>query len=249
MRLQIVVLVTTMILPGAPVVAFADTVTLRNGQKVDGTFLGGTSRQVQFQDNKGKTLTLALGDIAGMTFTAPPPPAPQPKPAGRAIQVPAGTIINVRIIDGIEVDLSKPGQTYRASVDDPLMMGGRVVIPRGAEVTLQAAAVKQAGRLKGSDEISLKMNSISVNGKHFDVVTEPVTEKGGSEGKKTARRTIGVAGLGAAIGGIAGGGTGAAIGAVTGAGVGLAASAGGQSLKIPPETRFQFRLAAAVNIN
>jgi hypothetical protein len=101
---------------------------------------------------------------------------------------------------------------------------------------------------KAATEISLKINSITANGKRFDVVTDPVTQKGGSEGKKTARRTIGVAGLGAAIGGAAGGGHGAAIGAAAGAGAGLAASAGGQTLKIPSETRLQFRLSSAVNI-
>jgi hypothetical protein len=229
--------------------AVADTVLLRSGQKMDGTFLGGTARQLQFQDSKGRTLTLPLGDVSAMTFTAPPPPPPPPKSSGAPLQLPAGTIVNVRIIDAINVDVSKPGETYRASIDDPVMMGGNVVIPRGADVTLQAAAVKQAGRLKGSDEISLKINSITAHGKRIDVVTEPVTQKGGSEGKKTARRTIGVAGLGAAIGGIAGGGSGAAIGAAAGAGAGLAASAGGQTLKIPSETRLQFRLASSVNIN
>jgi len=247
MRSQTALLAMTTILLGAA--ARADTLTLRNGQHVDGTFLGGSTLQVQFQDAKGGILVIPVGNVAGMTFTAPPPPPPPPKPSGRTIQVPAGTVIHVRIIDAINVDLSKPGQTYRASVDDPVMMGGNAVIPRGADVTLQAAAVKQAGKFKGSDEITLKINTITVNGKRFDVVTEPLLQKGGSEGKKTARRTVGVAGLGAAIGGIAGGGAGAAIGAAAGAGVGVAASAGGQSLKIPSETRFQFRLASDVNIN
>jgi hypothetical protein len=229
-------------------VASADTVTLRNGQKLNGTFLSGSPTQVQFQTNDGKKLTIQIGDIMGMTFTAPPPPPPPPRPAGRVVTVPAGTLLNVRIIDGINVDLSQPGQLYRASIDDPLMMNGNVVIPRGADVMLQAAAVEQSGRFKGSDAISLKINTITVNGKKFDIVTEPVTQKGGSEGKKTARRVIGVAGLGAAIGGIAGGGTGAAIGAVSGAAVGTAASAGKQTLKIPAETRFQFRVASDFKI-
>jgi len=247
MKLQSALLIATISAAGVGV-SFADTVMLRAGQKIDGTFLGGTARQVQFQDRTGKTLNIPVGEVSGMTFTAPPPPPPPPKAAGPAVQLPAGTMVHVRIIDAINVDLSKPGQTYRASIDDPIMIGGNVVIPRGADVTLQAAAVKQAGRMKGSDEISLKINTITANGKRFDVVTDPVTQKGGSEGKKTARRTIGVAGLGAAIGGIAGGGHGAAIGAAAGAGVGLAASAGGQTLKIPSETRLQFRLSSSVNI-
>ena len=250
MKLETVSLVTMLFLAGAFNTGYADTLTLRNGQKVDGTYVGGTTRQINFADRNGKTLTLAVGEIAGMTFSAPPPPPPPPKaaPQGAAVTVPAGTMISVRLIDAIAVDAAKAGQTFRGSVDDPIMLGGNTVIPRGADVVLQATAVNQAGRFKGSDEISLKVNAISFAGKRFDVVTDAVTQKGGGEGKKTARRTLGVAGLGAAIGGIAGGGDGAAVGAAVGAGVGVAASAGGQHLTIPSESRLQFRLAAAVNI-
>jgi hypothetical protein len=59
----------------------------------------------------------------------------------------------------------------------------------------------------------------------------------------------GGAGLGAIVGGIAGGGKGAAIGAAIGGGTGAAVSAGGQEhLVLPAETRLQFKLSAAVNI-
>ena len=241
-------LVASSLLLAVPMHCLADTVTLRNGAKLEGTFVGGSAQKVQIVDSKGKTLTIAVGDVASMSFSAPPPAPPPPKASGKAVQLPAGTPINVRLVDGIDVDAATSGQVYRATIDDPILMGGATVVPRGAEVALQAAAVKQAGRFKGSDEISLKVNSITVNGKKFDVVTEAVAQKGGSEGKKTARRTIGVAGLGAAIGGIAGGGEAAAIGALAGAGAGAAASAGGQSLKIPAETRLQFKLSSAVNI-
>src|SRR5258708_21356922 len=94
MRLQTGLLATTVLL-GAQTAALADTVTLRSGQKVDGTFLGGTARQVEFQDNKGKTLTLPVGEIAGMIFTAPPPPPRPPQAAGRAIHVPPAHIIKL----------------------------------------------------------------------------------------------------------------------------------------------------------
>lgn len=248
MRFQSGLLVATM-LAGSTAAVFGDTVFLRNGKKLEGTFLGGTVSQLQFQDTaSGKTTVIKLGDIEAIEFSAPPPPPPPQKTPGAAVQLPAGTPINIRLSSAINVDLAKPGQLYHGSIDDPVMVGGTTIIPRGADVTMQAATVKQAGRFKGSDEISLKINSISIKGKQVDVVTDPLTQKGGSEGKKTARRTAGTAGLGAAIGGIAGGGKGAAIGAVAGAGVGAAASAGGQTLMIPAETRLQFRLAAAVNI-
>jgi hypothetical protein len=130
-------------------------------------------------------------------------------------------------------------------VDDPVMQGGVVIVPRGAEVVMVAASVKQGGRFKGSDLVELKVNSISVGRRSYAVVTSVTKSESGGEGKKTARKVIGGAGLGAIIGGIAGGGTGAAIGAVAGGATGTAVAASAQPhLKIPPETRLEFELFA-----
>ena len=60
---------------------------------------------------------------------------------------------------------------------------------------------------------------------------------------------LGGAGLGAIIGGIAGGGTGAAIGAAVGGTGGAVISASGeQHLKVPAETRLEFKLESDVKI-
>jgi outer membrane lipoprotein SlyB len=73
--------------------------------------------------------------------------------------------------------------------------------------------------------------------------------KSGGEGKKTAGKVLGGAGLGAIIGGIAGGGTGAAIGTLVGAAGGTAIAANGQPhLKVPAETRLQFQFASDWNV-
>jgi hypothetical protein len=165
------------------------------------------------------------------------------------VQVPAGTTINVRLTQGIDVDASQTGQSFKAIVDDPVMMNGSIVIPRGASCVLQAAAVQQSGKMKGSDKITLKMNSIGFGGNVYQVTTAYVETKGGGEGKKTARKVGGGAGLGAIVGGIAGGGSGAAIGAAVGGATGaVMASTGEEHLKLPAETRLQFQLTAAVNV-
>ena len=124
-----------------------------------------------------------------------------------------------------------------------------MVVPRGAAVVLQAAKVEQAGKMKGSDKITLKANSIAFGGRQYEIVTTQVESKGSGEGKKTTRKVAGGAGLGAIVGGIAGGGTGAAIGAAAGAATGaIVASQGTEHLKLAAETRLQFTLNAAVNV-
>src|SRR4051794_19818820 len=161
----------------------------------------------------------------------------------------AGTTFRVRTIDPIDVDSSRSGMTFRGALDDPIMLGGDVVVPRGADVELVAAKVEQGGKMKGSDLIQLKVDSMTVNGRAIPVVTSFTETKSAGEGKKTTKKVAGGAGLGAVIGGIAGGGKGAAIGALAGGATGTVLSAAGQpKLKIPAETRLQFQLVYDVKI-
>lgn len=169
--------------------------------------------------------------------------------APASITVPAGAVINVRLTQGIKVDAAEAGMTFKARVDDPVSVGDRVVIPREASAVLQAVKVAQSGNFKGSDQISLKINSLSIGGNVYQVATEYATVASKGEGKKTARKVGGGAGLGALVGGLAGGGEGVAIGAVVGGLAGTAIAAGGQQhLELPAETRLQFKLASAVRI-
>ena len=232
----------------------ADRVKLKSGKIIEGMFVGADSKTVRILLDNGKVTEVGIADTVSVEFTPrkpPPPPAPPPNPATRPkpVQLPAGTTLNVRLTQGIDVDASKAGQSFKAIVDDPVMMNGSIVIPRGATAELQAVAVQQSGKMKGSDKISLKMNSIGFGGNVYPVATAYVETKGGGEGKKTARKVGGGAGLGAIVGGIAGGGSGAAIGAAVGGVAGAAVASGGEEhLALPAETRLQFQLTAAVNV-
>jgi hypothetical protein len=244
----------------------ADRVRLRSGKVIEGQFIGGDSKSVRLLLDNGTISEVPLTEAVAVEFTArkppaPPPPAPKPAaaapaPAGPAaasapkpVTVPAGTALNVRLTQAIDVDASKAGQTFKGVVDDPVMIGGSIVIPRGASAVLQAVNVEQSGKMKGSDKISLKVNAIGFGGMVYEVTTAYVETKGKGEGKRTARKVGGGAGLGAIVGGIAGGGEGAAIGAAVGAVTGTAIASGGEEhLKLPAETRLQFQLTAAVNI-
>jgi hypothetical protein len=243
----------------------ADRVRLRSGKVVEGIFMGGDSKAIRVLLDDGQVSEVPIEQATGIEFSArkPAPPPEQPKPAPapaaaapkaappptKAVSVPAGTAVNVRLTQPIDVDASKAGMTFKAIVDDPVMMSGAIVIPRGASAVVQAVKVEQSGKMKGSDKISLKLNSIGFGGMVYEVTTAYVETKGKGEGKKTARKVGGGAGLGAIVGGIAGGGSGAAIGAAVGGATGAAVSAGGEEhLQLPAETRLQFQLTAAVNV-
>ena len=238
----------------------ADRVRLRSGKVIAGTFIGADSKAVRVLLDDGQVSEIPIADTVAVEFSArkpaakpaaapAPSAAPAPAAAPRSVTVPAGTAINVRLTQEIDADLSKAGQLFKAIVDDPVMLGGAIVIPRGAVAMVQAVKVEQSGKMKGSDKVSLKLNAINFGGRVYEVTTGYVETKGKGEGKKTARKVGGGAGLGGIIGGIAGGGSGAAIGAAVGAVTGGAIAAGGEEhLKIPAETRLQFQLSAAVTL-
>lgn len=253
--------VSAMLVLAAAASLSADRVRLRSGKVIAGVFIGGDSKSVRLLLEDGQISEVPLTEAVALEFTARKAPAVAPAPSAAAaaapaaaprpvaVSVPAGSVINVRLTQPIDVDTSKAGMTFKAVVDDPVHVNGAIVIPRGASAILQAVQVEQSGTMKGSDKISLKLNAVGFGGFVHQVATEYVETKGKGEGKRTARKVGGGAGLGAIVGGIAGGGEGAAIGAAVGGITGAAVAAGGEEhLTLAAETRLQFRLTAAVAI-
>ena len=162
----------------------------------------------------------------------------------KKVTVPAGTRILIRTIDPIDTTKQKTGSRFAASLEANLQAEDVVVAPRGSTVYGRLVEASSAGRFSGSSELSLELTDIMINDTAYPVLTTDYEIKGKGEGKKTAGKVFGGAGLGALIGGIAGGGAGAAIGAVAGAagGTAIAASKKGEQLQIPSESLIEFRL-------
>ena len=159
-----------------------------------------------------------------------------------AQQIPAGTIINVRTIDRVESESSSSGETFRASLTDPIVVSGRTIAPAGADAMLRVVDVKEAGKVRGKAELTVTLASITSNGQVINLTTANTTSVGKGKGKGTGIKTGVGAGIGAALGAIFGGGKGAAIGAGAGAatGAGVAMVMSGPRVVIPSETRLSF---------
>lgn len=179
--------------------------------------------------------------------SAPMPTAPQPPPP---VELPAGTRITVRMIDSVDSQIARVGDTFRASVDEPVSLNGNVVIPRGADVVAKLVEEDQSGKITGRTTLKLVLSTVRVNDRNIDITTSDVVKESSSRGAKSAATIGGGAVLGAIIGAAAGGGKGAAIGAGSGAAVGTGAEVigKGQRVKVPSETRLDFTLSYAVRI-
>jgi hypothetical protein len=295
---------------------FADTITLKNGRVINGTFLGGTARTVRIDDgvnvrtvdvsdiqriefsgnyvdsssrnsggySNGPTLRRAPGssstdsnsgptlrradtsssndpdsdpdrpilhrntdnvmrpDASASVSSSTSQPAPSAAPVSGTL--PAGTNITIRMIESVDSETNKVGQTFRASMDQPVMLNGQTVIPRGADVVVKLVDSKESGKLTGKADLTLSLQSVLINGHFVDINTQSINKESGSQGEKTAKVAGGTAAVGAIIGAIAGGGKGAAIGAGAGAAAGAGSQVvlGGQRVRIPSETRLTFVL-------
>ena len=173
-----------------------------------------------------------------------------PEPSRTGLSVHAGSVITVRMIDPVDSSVNQIGDTFRASLDEPLVVDGETAASRGADVTAKLVSKAEAGRIAGRSELDLVLMNITINGRKYDVTTSDVTQEGSSRGKQSAERVGVGAALGAIIGGIAGGGRGAAIGAAAGGGTGGAVQVftHGEKVKIPAETRLEFTLAQPLNL-
>ncbi|MGA7242300.1 MAG: hypothetical protein WBX19_03910 [Terracidiphilus sp.] len=183
---------------------------------------------------------------AAQQAAAPPPPPPPPA----VITLAAGTPIRVRLVNDLGSQISKPGDAFTATVADSVMRNGEVVIPKGARADGTVIDAKPLGKFKGGALLSIKLDRVRTKWGSYPVATSSISQTQEGKGKRSAGLIGGGAGLGAVIGGIAGGGKGAAIGALAGGGAGTAGSAftGNKQIVLPAETLVTFTLDHSVHI-
>jgi hypothetical protein len=182
---------------------------------------------------------------------APPPPAPTPAPKPQEhLEIPAGTVLTVRMIDNIDSSRNRPGEEFAASLDSPIVVGDRVVASRGSDARVRLVDAKSAGHIEGQSELELELINVTINGVSYATTSGYYEQHGGSRGRRTAETVGGGAVLGALLGGILGHGKGAAIGSVAGAGAGTAVqvSTKGSQVKVPAETKLDFTLKDPVTV-
>lgn len=198
--------------------------------------------------------TAASQPIASSTpvssTTAAPAPAPPPPPKPETAVFPADTTVEVQTVDSIDSKTAQAGDEFQATLAQPLTWHSRVIAPKGATVYLRLVAAQTSGQYKGQSELQLTLVRLELHGVNYPLNSATYTEAGGSRGKDTAKTVGGGAIVGAIIGAIAGGGKGAAIGGAAGAGAGgvYQGVTKTKQVRIPAETRLDFKLNQPLSI-
>ena len=166
--------------------------------------------------------------------------------------IPAGTSLKVRATDGISSGRSQAGDTFRLTLDQPLVINGRTVAPAGSQVVGRVTHAKESGRVSGRAELGFTLVELKLarDGRAYPIVTDAFHAQAQGTKKRDAATIGGGAGLGAVIGGIAGGKKGALIGATLGgaAGTGVAVTTRGKEMAVSSGARFTFRLKQPVEM-
>jgi hypothetical protein len=166
------------------------------------------------------------------------------------IMIPAGTEIQVKMIDAVNSRSSRVNSLFRSALSGPITAENKVVVPAGADVYIKLVNAKSAGSIKGSSELEVVLDHVVVQGETIPLASSSVRLKSASRGEQTAKRTVIGGAAGAIVGGIFGGGRGAAIGAGVGAGGTLAYQAltKGPEVRIPQQARLDFTLAEPIQV-
>ena len=110
------------------------------------------------------------------------------------------------MIEKVDSSVAHLGQTFRASVDEPVLVNGQTVTPRGADAIAKLVEDKQSGKFEGKTVLTLALTDITINGQMIDTTTGDVSRASSSRGARTAKVVGGATALGAIIGALAGGG-------------------------------------------
>jgi hypothetical protein len=188
---------------------------------------------------------------SGNAAQSAPAPAPAPPPPPPPVVIPAGAALTVTLDQTVNSKTASNGDSFAASLAEPVTVNGSVVFPAGTKVKGTIVQAQSAGRFNGHALLQLTLDSISVNGAPYSIQTSEFEDAGKGRGKRTAIGAGGGAAFGAIVGALAGGGKGAAIGALAGGGAGTAGAAftGKKDIVLPAETRLHFKLAQPVSIS
>lgn len=240
--------------------AFADTIILRDGTVVQGSFVGGSSNAVQF-NHQGQIKEIPLSAIATISISersatethsgkgdmstseissASAPPAP----TDNSVTIPAGTALIVTTSSTVSTDFHGGSNTFPAALYEDVIINGNVVIPKGTHIYGEVLDSKHA-KMFGHSKLVVDLTAIYTERGTVDITTDHLGYETESETGKTLKTTGTAAALGAVFS--KNHGKGAAKGAAVGAALSMLSS--GQHIKIPPGTILKFTLQEPVTIH
>jgi len=159
--------------------------------------------------------------------------------------IPAGTQLRVRLDHSLSTSSSRPGDRFSGSLVETVFAGGRIALPLGIGVSGVVRQSAPSDRLKGRAILAVAVDRVDLDGRAYQLSTAPVVRASGAHKKRNWAMIGGGTGVGALIGGLAGGGSAALMGAGAGAAAGTigAAATGRLQVGLSAESVLTFKLS------
>lgn len=213
--------------------------------------LGGCNQTSESTDAAEGDEVSESGEPGGSSTAREQSAASKPAPTPRKTTLEAGTALTVRTTNTLSTKTVQSGETFTASLEEPIVDGSRVIAPRGATVYGKVVNADPGGRVKGVASLTVRLTELqTADGQRVAINTDSYGVRARTTKKKDATKVGIASGVGAAIGAIAGGGDGAAKGAGIGAGAGAGAvlATRGDPAVIPSESVITFSLTDPVTL-
>src|SRR5712691_4571792 len=111
---------------------------------------------------------LGYAEVAGNSAATP---ALAKSARGYAAEIPSGTVVHVRLLDTLDTKRNRAGDRFTATLDEPLVSGDRVIVPKGTPFRGHIVQARQSGRFKGRAAMALSLDSFDLNGRTYPLET------------------------------------------------------------------------------
>ena len=101
-------------------------------------------------------------------YTGTPAPIRQP----RTITIATGTNLAVRLSQTLTTDRNLSGDTFRAALENPIILDGAIIADRGSRVVGRVVEAQKAGRVEGLADLTLALTEINTtDGQRVSIAT------------------------------------------------------------------------------
>jgi len=179
----------------------------------------------------------------GQRVSAQPVPADDPV---RAVTVPVGTELDVRLQTALNSGTAKVEQRFEATTLRDLVISGRTVIPAGAVTRGFVSSVRPAGRIDRKGSLTLSFDELRIDNRTTRLRASVLQALDPKVADDVTRIGAGAV-VGGIVGGLLGGGKGALLGVLIGGG-GTIAATEGTDVDLPLGTVLRIRIDQPIEI-
>jgi hypothetical protein len=100
-------------------------------------------------------------------------------PATTLVTLPKGTAISATVGQTLASNKNHSGDSFAATLSAPVKLDGKTVIPKGTHITGRVVTAKKSGPA----ELTVALSTVSVNGKSYKLVSDPIDRTAKSPAK------------------------------------------------------------------